>query len=126
MAGKFGVRGGGYTLSNSKAWDLDARNAAGELPANPAREVNMNLLGRTLLGENGPPVDLLFVYNANPLATIPNQEKVREGLSREDLFTVVFDPVLTDTALYSGTALPKFSPPSSLREQYAVTPAWAQ
>jgi anaerobic selenocysteine-containing dehydrogenase len=66
----------------------------------------MNLLGRTLLGENGPPVELLFVYNANPLATIPNQEKVREGLSREDLFTVVFDPVRTDTALYADVLLP--------------------
>jgi anaerobic selenocysteine-containing dehydrogenase len=106
VAGKFGVRGGGYTMSNSKAWDLDARHAAGELPANPAREVNMNLLGRTLLGENGPPVELLFVYNANPLATIPNQAKVREGLSREDLFTVVFDPVRTDTALYADVLLP--------------------
>ena len=106
VAGKFGVRGGGYTLSNSKAWDLEARHAAGELPANPSREVNMNLLGRTLLGENGPPVELLFVYNANPLATIPNQEKVREGLSREDLFTVVFDPVVTDTALYADVLLP--------------------
>jgi anaerobic selenocysteine-containing dehydrogenase len=106
VAGKFGVRGGGYTLSNSKAWDLDARHAAGELPTNSTREVNMNLLGRTLLGENGPPVELLFVYNANPLATIPNQEKVREGLSREDLFTVVFDPVVTDTALYADVLLP--------------------
>jgi hypothetical protein len=106
VAGKFGVRGGGYTLSNSKAWDLDARHAAGELPTNAAREVNMNLLGRTLLGENGAPVELLFVYNANPLATIPNQEKVREGLSREDLFTVVFDPVVTDTALYADVLLP--------------------
>ena len=106
VAGKFGVRGGGYTLSNSKAWDLDARHAAGELPMTSAREVNMNLLGRTLLGDNGSPVDLLFVYNANPLATIPNQEKVREGLSREDLFTVVFDPVVTDTALYADVLLP--------------------
>jgi anaerobic selenocysteine-containing dehydrogenase len=106
VAGKFGARGGGYTLSNSKAWDLEARNAAGELPANPAREVNMNLLGRTLLGDNGPPVELLFVYNANPLATIPNQAKVREGLSRDDLFTIVFDPVLTDTALYADVLLP--------------------
>jgi anaerobic selenocysteine-containing dehydrogenase len=106
VAGKFGARGGGYTLSNSKAWDLDARHAAGELPKNFAREVNMNLLGKTLLGDNGSPVELLFVYNANPLATVPNQEKVREGLSREDLFTVVFDPVVTDTALYADVLLP--------------------
>jgi anaerobic selenocysteine-containing dehydrogenase len=106
VAGKFGVRGGGYTLSNSKAWDLEARDAAGELPVSGAREVNMNLLGDTLLGRNGPPIELLFVYNANPLATIPNQEKVEAGLSREDLFTVVFDPVLTDTALYADVVLP--------------------
>ena len=108
VAGKFGVRGGGYTMSNSKAWDLDARAAAGELPVSAftAREVNMNLLGETLLGGNGKPVELLFVYNSNPLATIPNQQKVREGLSREDLFTVVFDPVVTDTALYADVVLP--------------------
>jgi anaerobic selenocysteine-containing dehydrogenase len=105
VAGKFGVRGGGYTMSNSKAWDLEARSAAGDLPDSRAREVNMNLLGQTLL-EGRPPVELLFVYNGNPLATIPNQEKVRAGLSREDLFTVVFDPVLTDTALYADVALP--------------------
>ena len=106
VAGKFGVRGGGYTMSNSKAWDLEARDAAGELPETSAREINMNLLGKTLLGGNGSPVDLLFVYNANPLATIPNQGRVREGLSREDLFTVVFDPVVTDTALYADVLLP--------------------
>src|SRR6266498_2125202 len=106
VAGKFGVRGGGYTMSNSKAWDLDALAAAGELPAPSTREINMNLLGETLLAGNGSPVDLLFVYNGNPLATSPNQEKVRAGLSREDLFTIVFDPVMTDTALYADVVLP--------------------
>jgi anaerobic selenocysteine-containing dehydrogenase len=106
VAGKFGVRGGGYTLSNSKIWDLEAGSAAGETPAWTSREVNMNLLGETLLGRNGAPVELLFVYNCNPLATIPAQEKVRAGLAREDLFTVVFDPVMTDTALYADVVLP--------------------
>jgi anaerobic selenocysteine-containing dehydrogenase len=108
VAGKFGVRGGGYTMSNSKIWDLEARSAAGEIPASAARarEVNMNLLGKTLLGDNGERVDLLFVYNANPLATVPNQRKVRQGLEREDLFTVVFDPVMTDTARYADVVLP--------------------
>ena len=105
VAGKFGVRGGGYTLSNSKAWDLDATAGAGELRAPSTREINMNLLGESLL-DRGSPVDLLFVYNCNPLATMPNQEKVRAGLSREDLFTVVFDPVMTDTALYADVVLP--------------------
>jgi anaerobic selenocysteine-containing dehydrogenase len=66
----------------------------------------MNLLGRTLLATDDPPVQLLFVYNSNPLATLPNQELVRQGLSREDLFTVVFDQVLTDTARYADLVLP--------------------
>jgi anaerobic selenocysteine-containing dehydrogenase len=105
VAGKFGVRGGGYTMSNSKAWDLDPLAAARARPS-ASREVNMNLLGETLLGRNGPPVELLFVYNSNPLATIPAQEKVRAGLEREDLFTVVFDPVVTDTARYADVVLP--------------------
>jgi anaerobic selenocysteine-containing dehydrogenase len=100
------VRGGGYTLSNSKAWDLDAMAAAGEMRAASTREVNMNLLGETLASRGGSPVDLLFVYNCNPLATVPCQEKVRAGLEREDLFTVVFDPVMTDTALYADVVLP--------------------
>ena len=108
VAGKFGVRGGGYTMSNGKAFDLEARSASGELPADglSTREINMNHLGRTLLGGAGEPVELLFVYNCNPLATMPNQRKVREGLSREDLFTVVFDPVMTDTAMYADVVLP--------------------
>src|SRR5262249_13078214 len=70
------------------------------------REINMNVLGQVLLGGAGEPVELLFVYNCNPLATVPNQRKVREGLSREDLFTVVFDPVMTDTAMYADVVLP--------------------
>src|SRR5207245_8723151 len=48
----------------------------------------------------------LFVYNANPAATIPDQNRVRKGLEREDLFTVVFDQVMTDTALYADVLLP--------------------
>jgi anaerobic selenocysteine-containing dehydrogenase len=104
VAGKFGVRGGGYTLSNSGAWDLSSWSAAAEKPAG-TRELNMNRLGRDLL-ETERPIRLLFVYNANPLATLPNQEKVRAGLMREDLFTVVFDPVMTDTALYADVVLP--------------------
>ncbi len=112
VAGKFGRRGGGYTLSNSGAWKLDPGKLAGEPEpatrfASPqaTREINMNQVGETLLGAE-PPVKLLFVYNANPLMTLPEQEKVRAGLEREDLFTVVFDQVMTDTARYADLVLP--------------------
>jgi anaerobic selenocysteine-containing dehydrogenase len=104
VAGKFGVRGGGYTMSNSGVWGIDQAPAVAEPP--PAtRTVNMNLLGRTLLAAE-PPVNVLFVYNCNPLATIPNQEEVRRGLAREDLFTVVFEQVWTDTARWADLVLP--------------------
>jgi anaerobic selenocysteine-containing dehydrogenase len=63
-------------------------------------------LGETLLGSEGAPIELLFVYNSNPASTIPNQNKVLAGLAREDLFTVVFDPILTDTARYADVVLP--------------------
>ncbi|MGH9442545.1 MAG: molybdopterin-containing oxidoreductase family protein [Thermoanaerobaculia bacterium] len=105
VAGKFGVRGGGYTMSNSGAWKLDPLAAARE-PEPPTRIVNMNRLGEALLDFDSPPVQCLFVYNSNALATTPRQEKVREGLRREDLFTVVFDSVLTDTARYADVVLP--------------------
>ena len=104
VAGKFGVRGGGYTMSNSATWDLSAETGSAAAPWT-TREINMNLLGATLAARERP-VELLFVYNANPLATIPDQEKVRAGLLREDLFTVVFDPVMTDTARYADVVLP--------------------
>jgi anaerobic selenocysteine-containing dehydrogenase len=104
VAGKFGVRGGGYTMSNAKAFDIDPLAAV--FAAEPAtRLINMNHVGEALLAREKP-IDFLFVYNSNPLQTLPAQEKVRKGLEREDLFTVVFDPVMTDTALYADVVLP--------------------
>ena len=49
---------------------------------------------------------VLFVYNCNPVATMPDQKRVVEGLAREDLFTVVFDQVMTDTARFADVVLP--------------------
>lgn len=104
VAGKFGKRGGGYTLSNSSAWQIDGESVIGT-PEPATRGINMNRVGHELLHAD-PAIDLLFVYNCNPLATLPAQEKVRAGLAREDLFTVVFDAVHTDTADYADIVLP--------------------
>jgi anaerobic selenocysteine-containing dehydrogenase len=105
VAGKFGVRGGGFTMSNSPAWDVDA-TAAARAPAPSTRLINMNLVGQTLAPEFSPGIYALFVYNCNPLSTLPAQNKVRAGLEREDLFTVVHEQVLTDTARYADVLLP--------------------
>jgi anaerobic selenocysteine-containing dehydrogenase len=105
VAGKFGVRGGGYSMSNSGAWRLNNRDWIGVDPP-PARVVNMNVLGEALLTLRDPKIEVLFVYNANPVATIPDQNAVIRGLEREDLFTVVFEQVRTDTVPYADVVLP--------------------
>jgi len=104
VAGKFGVRGGGYSMSNSASWNIE-RTWIRDQEA-PTRAINMNQLGRALIEPSGTPVKAMFVYNCNPAVTMPDQGRVLKGLAREDLFTVVFDQVLTDTALYADVVLP--------------------
>jgi anaerobic selenocysteine-containing dehydrogenase len=104
VAGKFGVRGGGYSMSNSASWNIDKPWLSDPEP--PTRAINMNKVGRVLTEPEGAPINLLFVYNNNPVATLPDQRRVIRGLEREDLFTVVFDQVLTDTAMYADVVLP--------------------
>lgn len=115
VAGKFGVRGGGYTMSNSAAYGLRAAQWM-QAPEPATRTVNMNHLGRALTEYDAPPVKVLFVYNCNPLATVPDQNRVLRGLQRDDLFTVVFEQVMTDTATYADVLLPA----TTFLEQYDV------
>ncbi len=72
------------------------------------RVVNQWQLGRALTGDLAldPPIRSLFVYNSNPLVVAPDQLRLKEGLSREDLFTVVSEQFLTDTARYADIVLP--------------------
>ena len=104
VCGKFRVRGGGYSMSNSASWNIDRTWIDAPEPA--TRVVNMNHLGRALTEYDDPPVNVLFVYNCNPAATVPDQHRVIKGLEREDLFTIVFEQVMTDTALYADVLLP--------------------
>ncbi|MFN0060465.1 MAG: molybdopterin-dependent oxidoreductase [Planctomycetota bacterium] len=119
LLGKFGVRGGGYTLSNSGAAKLDTKRLFGDVPWT-TRTINMTRLGSALSGRGGdmddvhgdgatpltPAIHALFVYNANPVATTPDQNAIVHGLEREDLFTVVFEQIMTDTAAYADIVLP--------------------
>jgi anaerobic selenocysteine-containing dehydrogenase len=109
LLGKFGVRGGGYTLSNSGAAKLDMAKLFGaDSPPTrwATRELNMSQLGQLLTDGLAPPVKSLFIYDCNPVATAPDQNAILRGLAREDLFTVVHEQVMTDTALYADILLP--------------------
>jgi anaerobic selenocysteine-containing dehydrogenase len=70
----------------------------------------MNRLGAALMGEAvDPPIRSLFVFGANPVASTPHTSRVIAGLRRDDLFTVVHDLFLTDTADYADLVLPATS-----------------
>jgi len=69
----------------------------------------MNRLGWALNELNDPPVKSLYVYHSNPAAVTPDQNQVLKGLAREDLFTVIHERFMTDTARYADIVLPSTS-----------------
>ena len=73
----------------------------------PVRTINMSQLGQALTDpELDPPVKALVCWNSNPAAIAPDQERVLEGLRRDDLFTVVLEQFMTDTAEQADVVLP--------------------
>ena len=108
VVGQYGLRGGGlsYSTSGYVRWDAEALGHASACPPTP-RTVNMNRLGAALMGEvDGPPIKSLFVFAANPVASAPNAGLIARGLLRDDLFTVVHEQFMTDTADYADLVLP--------------------
>ena len=112
LTGAWRDAGGGLQLSTSQAFHL---NRAGLERADlqnvsplgrEARLVNMSLLGDALTTLDDPPVKALVVYNSNPAAIAPDQNTVRRGLRREDLFTVVLEQFQNDTADFADIVLP--------------------
>ena len=70
--------------------------------------VNNLQFGRALLGELNlkTPIKSVMVWNTNPLTQAPETDKIARGLEREDLFTIVADHFMTDTAAYADIVLP--------------------
>jgi anaerobic selenocysteine-containing dehydrogenase len=107
VTGDWGLAGGGVAYSTS---GYLVPNRAGlyrnDLLASPVRTLVQTRLGEGLLDLDDPPVQALVVYGANPMASTPDQRKVRRGLEREDLFTVVMEQFPTDTVDYADIVLP--------------------
>ena len=106
--GNIGQRGGGvfYSTSGYVEWDNEAVGHLADSPA-PPRTVNMVRLGAALTGEvSDPPIKSLYVLNANPVASTPNSSLIIDGMMRDDLFTVVHELFMTDTAQFADIVLP--------------------
>ncbi|WP_226535872.1 molybdopterin-containing oxidoreductase family protein [Fictibacillus halophilus] len=110
LTGQWLVKGGGAIKGNSAylAHNTAKLQRPDLLKNKRTRVINMNLLGEALLTID-PPVKSLYVYGTNPAVVAPSANKVRSGLEREDLFTVVHDLFLTETARYADIVLPATS-----------------
>jgi len=102
MAGQVGVPGGGALYANFD-WPM------GDISEPDLRSVgptfhNMIKLGETLTADDA--IQALYVFNSNPAATAPNQNKVLAGLARDDLFVVVHELFMSDTAKSANLVLP--------------------
>jgi anaerobic selenocysteine-containing dehydrogenase len=122
LTGQWLVKGGGAIKGNPSYLTINSSYLQRPelLQKKNTRVINMNLLGNALLSLD-PPIKSLYVYGTNPAVVAPDGNKVRKGLLREDLFTVVHDLFLTETAKYADIILPATS---SLENTDLYTSYW--
>lgn len=123
LVGAWRDRGGGIARSvgswHDRVIDADALLRPDLLGDRRPRVINMSRLGEALTTAD-PPVAAMIVWSANPMVTTPNTEAIRRGLEREDLFTVVHENLMTDTARYADYVLPA----TTQIEHDDIVPAW--
>ena len=123
LTGAWRVRGGGLFRSvgswQDQLVDAEALDRPDLLAGRDVRTFNMSRLGEILL-HAAPPVRAMVVWNSNPLVIVPNADAARDGMARNDLFTVVHEQFVTDTAKYADYVLPA----TTQIEATDVVPAW--
>ena len=112
LVGAWRHRAGGLLMSSSGEFPIQraALHRPDLLGERRPRTINMSTIGQALLADTsadfGPQIEALVVYNSNPVAVAPQSGEVVRGFAREDLFTVVLEHFMTDTADYADIVLP--------------------
>ncbi len=119
LTGAWQYKGGGASISTSGGFMLNKSRYDGKHLQKDVRVINQSQLALALelgnihhrghrekISKNNKPIEALFVFNSNPAVVAPDSSRVRKGLEREDLFTVVLEHFQTDTADYADYLLP--------------------
>ncbi len=118
LTGAWRYRGGGLSRSVGVWTEEQVNDSVFDVPSS-TRQLSMNHLGRALT-DPSMGIHALFVWNGNPLVSVPNAAPLRRGLHRDDLFCVVSEQFMTDTARYADVLLPA----TTEVEHLDVIPSW--
>jgi anaerobic selenocysteine-containing dehydrogenase len=112
VTGCWKEEGGGAFHNNGAIYQLNKEMIeAGSLKDPAVRALDQSLVGRILTGDEaallgGPPVKAMLIQNTNPVSVAPEQDLIKQGFAREDLFTVVHEHFMTETAQMVDIVLP--------------------
>ena len=111
LLGQFGRRGAGVIAKPGFAFATTPQALQRpDLIPEGTRTLNIVDVGRHLLSDDlDPPIRAAFIYNHNPVATHPDQNRMRRALSRDEIFKVGIDVVMTDSMQYCDVVLPAAS-----------------